>query len=674
MRNALIALAFFLPAAFCAAQSQPQLNLMPMPASVQAGTGQLPITQSFSVAVTGFRDASLDLAVQRFQTQLWRQTGLPPRPKSGSVPTLTVHADHGREAVQKLGEDESYELTVTDSNAQLNAPTTLGVLHGLQTFLQLAQITPTGFAAPAVTIKDQPRFPWRGLMIDASRHFMPADVIKRNIDGMAAVKMNVFHWHLSDDQGFRAESKKFPNLTGMGSDSQFYTQEEIRDVIVYAHDRGIRVIPEFDMPGHSRSWFLGYPELASGPGPYNLETGDPIMDPTRESTYKFLEKFIAEMAKLFPDAYFHIGGDEVDGKQWDSNPQIQAFIHAHGMKNNQDLQAYFNQRLQKIVARNHKIMVGWDEILHPDLPKTIVVQSWRGQASLAAAAKQGYAGMLSHGYYLDLMFPAADHYAVDPMSGDAATLTPEQQKLILGGESCQWAEWVTPENIDSHIWPRNAAIAERLWSPQKVTDVDSMYARMNAVSLDLEWLGLMHRSARYEMLHRMAGSADISSLLVLADVVEPVKDYNRWKDELGPIDFHAPLTRMIDAVYPESDTAQQFAGLVKKFLQSQAKDQASEAQIRAWLTLWRDNDAKLHPLLAQSSLLEEDASLSQNLSAIGTAGLQALDYIDKSQSAPDAWKTQQLAVVDQAKQRSADLLLMVAAPVQDLVQASGTAH
>jgi hexosaminidase len=674
MRNALIALAFFLPAAFCTAQSQPQLNLMPMPASVQGGTGQLPITQSFSVAVTGFRDASLDLAVQRFQTQLWRQTGLPPRPKSGSVPTLTVHADHGREAVQKLGEDESYELTVTDSNAQLNAPTTLGVLHGLQTFLQLAQITPTGFAAPAVTIKDQPRFPWRGLMIDASRHFIPADVIKRNIDGMAAVKMNVFHWHLSDDQGFRAESKKFPNLTGMGSDGQFYTQEEIRDVIVYAHDRGIRVIPEFDMPGHSRSWFLGYPELASGPGPYNLETGDPIMDPTRESTYKFLEKFIAEMAKLFPDAYFHIGGDEVDGKQWDSNPQIQAFIHAHGMKNNQDLQAYFNQRLQKIVARNHKIMVGWDEILHPDLPKTIVVQSWRGQASLAAAAKQGYAGMLSHGYYLDLMFPAADHYAVDPMSGDAATLTPEQQKLILGGESCQWAEWVTPENIDSHIWPRNAAIAERLWSPQNVTDVDSMYARMNAVSLDLEWLGLMHRSARYEMLHRMAGSADISSLLVLADVVEPVKDYNRWKDEQGPIDFHAPLTRMIDAVYPESDTARQFAGLVKKFLQSQAKDQASEAQIRAWLTLWRDNDAKLHPLLAQSSLLQEDASLSQNLSALGTAGLQALDYIDKSQSAPDAWKTQQLAVVDQAKQRSADLLLMVATPVQDLVQASGTAH
>ncbi len=151
-------------------------------------------------------------------------------------------------------------------------------------------------------------------------------------------------------------------------------------------------MPEFDIPGHSRSWFLGYPELSSGAGPYTLEGGgiDPIMDPTRESTYKFLEKFIAEMAKLFPDAYFHIGGDEVDGKQWDANPQIQAFIHAHGMKNNQDLQAYFNQRLQKIVAKNHKIMVGWDEILHPDLPKTIVVQSWRGQA---VAGRRGETGL-----------------------------------------------------------------------------------------------------------------------------------------------------------------------------------------------------------------------------------------------------------------------------------------
>jgi hexosaminidase len=649
---------------------------MPLPSTVQAGAGQLAITQSFSVSVTGVHDASLDAAVQRFQTQLSRQTGMPFFPKPGATPTLTIHSDRGRETVQKLGEDESYELTVTDSTANLKAATTLGALRGLQTFLQLVQITPAGFAAPAVTIKDQPRFPWRGLLIDVSRHFIPLDVLKRNLDAMAAVKMNVLHWHLSDDQGFRVESKKFPKLTGMGSEGQYYTQDEIRDFIAYAHERGIRIVPEFDMPGHSRSWFLGYPELASAPGPYSLEGGgiDPIMDPTRESTYKFLEKFIAEMAKLFPDAYFHIGGDEVDGKQWDANPKIQEFMRAHGMKNNQDLQAYFNQRLQKIVAKHHKIMVGWDEILHPDLPKTIVVQSWRGQASLAAAVKQGYSGLLSYGYYLDLMWPAARHYAVDPMADAAATLTPEEKSRILGGESCMWAEWVTPENIDSHIWPRNAAIAERLWSPQSVTDVDSMYTRLNAVSLDLEWLGLRHRSARYEMLHRMAGDADTSALRVLADVVEPVKDYNRWKDEQGPINFHAPLTRMIDAVYPESDTARQFAAVVQKFLQSGEKDQPAEAQIRSWLTLWRDNDSRLHPLLEQSFLLEEDETLSQNLSALGAAGLQALDYLDKSQAAPDTWTTQQSALIVQAKARSADVLLMVVAPIQQLIEASAGAR
>jgi hexosaminidase len=676
MRNLLIVFAVFACALFVQAQTQPQLNLMPMPASVQPGSGQLAINQAFSVAVTGSRDGSLDAAVQRFTTQLSRQTGIPFRPKSGATPTLQIHADHGRQAVQKLGEDESYELTVADSGAKLTAPTALGILRGLQTFLQLAQITPSGFAVPAVTIKDQPRFPWRGLLIDVSRHFIPIDVLKRNLDGMAAVKMNVLHWHLSDDQGFRVESKVFPKLTGMGSDGMFYTQDQIRDLIAYAHDRGIRVMPEFDIPGHSRSWFIGYPELSSGAGPYTLEGGgpgpyiDPIMDPTKESTYKFLEKFIAEMAKLFPDAYFHIGGDEVDGKQWDANPQIQAFIHAHGMKNNQDLQAYFNQRLEKIFAKNHKTMVGWDEILHPDLPKTIVVQSWRGQASLAAAAKQGYRGLLSFGYYLDLMWPAARHYAVDPMSDAAADLTPQEKSLILGGESCQWAEWVTPENIDSHIWPRNAVIAERLWSPQEVKDVASMYTRMNAVSYDLEWLGLTHNSARAHMMQRMVGNSDIAALRVLADVVEPVKDYNRWDDAKGPIDFHAPLMRMIDAVSPESDTARRFSDLVQTFTQSGYKDQAAETQIRMWLTTWRDNDAKLHPLLAQSFFLQEDVPLSQDLSALGAAGLQALDYLDKGQTAPDAWKAQQMAVINQGKTRQADMLLMVVAPVQQLVEAS----
>ena len=227
-------------------------------------------------------------------------------------------------------------------------------------------------------------------------------------------------------------------------------------------------------------------------------------------------------------------------------------MRAHGLKNNQDLQAYFNQRVQKIVSKHGKTMVGWDEILRPDLPKDIVVQSWRGQDSLAAAAKQGYRGLLSFGYYVDLMWPASMHYAVDPISGAAANLSPEEKKRILGGEACMWSEYVSPENIDSRIWPRTAAIAERLWSAQDVTDVNSMYRRLEDVSQWLDGLGLTHNSSYEPMLRRIAGSDDISALRTFTDVVEPVKDYTR--EEIAAVEATSlsPLNRVIDAARPES--------------------------------------------------------------------------------------------------------------------------
>jgi hexosaminidase len=674
MRIVLILNAFFLLAPTTAAQPQREPSLMPMPSTVQLGTGQLPIDRSFSAAVTGFEDPTLERGVERFVRELSQQTGMLLRHKPGGPPTATllIHADHYREPVQKLGEDESYELAITDSGAKLNAPTPLGVLHGLQTFLQLVEITPTGFVVPAVTIKDQPRFAWRGLLVDVGRHFIPLEVLKRNVDGMAAVKMNVMHLHLSDDQGFRVESKRFPKLHEMGSDGLYYTQVQIRDLVAYAHDRGVRVIPEFDTPGHSRSWFVGYPELASGPGPYKIdpEGPDSVTDPVQEGTYKFLDRFVDEMGKLFPDAYFHIGGDEVDGRHWDANPTIQAFMHSHGMKNNQDLQAYFNERLQKILTKHHKQMIGWDEILHPGLPKTIVIQSWRGQESLATAAKQGYSGLLSFGYYIDLMWPASRHYAVDPMSGAAALLNPEEKSHIIGGEACMWTEWVTPEILDSRIWPRTAAIAERLWSPQEVTDVASMYTRLAELDVRLDRLGLTQRSGKFRMLHRMAGTGDISALRTLADTVEPVKDYTRFENVKGPWDFRAPLNHMIDAVSPESDVARHFRDQVQAYIQSGCKDQAVEAQIRTWLTAWRDNDMKLRSLLQQSFLLLEVAPLSEDLSALGAAGLEALDYLDKSEPSSESWRNQQRTLIERSKIPKANLLLMVVAPVEQLVLAS----
>ena len=659
------------------AQEQPRLNLMPMPGNVQVGSGILRVDSSFSVALTGHTEARLDRAVQRFLRQLSRQTALPLSPKASTKPTLTVHTDHASKEVQELGEDESYSLSITPDDAKIDAPTPLGAMHGLQTFLQLVEVSPDGFAAPAVTIQDKPRFPWRGLMIDAARHFIPLDVLKRNLDGMEAVKMNLFHWHLSGDQGFRAESKKFPKLQTLGSDGLYYTQDEIRDLIAYARDRGIRVVPEFDMPGHSTSWFVGHPELASGPGPYQIERKwgifDPAMDLTNEKTYKFLDELVAEMTKIFPDHYFHIGGDEVNGKQWDANAKIQEFKKSHKFATNEALQAYFSERVQKIVTRHGKAVVGWDEVFIPGVPKDIVIQSWRGQASLAQAAAQGYHGILSNGYYLDLGWPAARHYAVDPTGGQAANLTPEQQQSILGGESCMWSEYVNPENVDSRIWPRNAAIAERLWSPQNVTDVASMYARLHAVSAQLEWLGLTHRAYYPQMLRRIAGQSatpeQLTALRTLADVVEPTKEYTREATAPAEPTSATPLNRVVDAVPLESDAARRFGELVDKFVSSTCREADAAGQLRTQLSAWRDNDSRLQPLIQRSFLVKEVAATSQDLSALAAVGLAALDFANKGGAAPDDWKTQQLAVIEQVKKPKSQLLLMPASAIQKLVEA-----
>ena len=652
------------------------INLVPAPASLQVGAGQLAFGPMFSVAITGHTEPRLQRTVDIFLADLRRQCGMFTADTAMADPstaTLVLHSEDGSKEVQELGEDESYTLEVTPNHAQLNAPTTLGIMRGLQTFLQLVNVGPNGFSVPAVTIKDRPRFPWRGLMIDVGRHFMPLDVLKRNLDGMAAVKMNVFHWHLSENQGFRVESKRFPKLHELGSDGQYYTQDEIREVIAYARDRGIRVIPEFDMPGHSTAWFVGYPELASGHGPYAIERKwgifDPAMDPTRDSTYRFLDEFIGEMAKLFPDQYFHIGGDEVNGKEWDANPKIQDFMRAHGIKSNADLQAYFNKRVQELVARHGKTMEGWDEILRPDLPKNIVIQSWRGQDSLAAAAKQGYRGLLSYGYYVDLNWPAWQHYEVDPMAKAAANLNDEEKQRILGGEAAMWAEYVSPENIDSRIWPRTAAIAERLWSPQDVTDIESMYQRMGVLSHRLDWLGLTHNSNYVPMLRRMAGTDDVAALRTLADVVEPVKDYAREElAERTPVSSD-PLNRLVDAARPESMTARHFAALVDAFVAGGSKP-GTEAEIRTWLGRWRDQLVDVQPLAEESFLVKESLPLSRSLSMLGTAGLAALEYMDHGERAPVAWKAEQLTFIEQAKKPKAQLLLMVASSVQKLVEAS----
>jgi hexosaminidase len=610
-------------------QPAPELGLMPWPARVQTGQGTLAIRLPIRIALTGYSEPRLERAVQRFGELEASET----------LATLVIHCDRASEAVQQPGEDESYRLEITSRQARLSAPNPLGVLRGLETFRQLAVSNGSGLEAPAVVIDDQPRFPWRGLHLDVARHWMPIDVVKRNLGGMAAVKLNVFHWHLSDDQGFRVESKRFPKLQQLGSDGMFYTQEQVREVIAYARDRGIRVVPEFDVPGHTTSWLVGYPELASAPGPYQIERDwgvfDPTLDPTRETTYRFLDAFIEEMAALFPDPFFHVGGDEVTGKQWNASARIRAFMRKERLTTTADLQAYFNRRLEKIVAKHGKRMEGWDEILDPDLPKDIVIQSWRGQKSVADAARHGFSSVLSAGYYLDHMEPASTLYARDPLDGDAGSLPEDQKARILGGEVAMWGEFVTPENVDSRIWPRAAAVAERLWSPREVNDVASMYRRLAATSAELEQRGL-----------RVHSDSFAEPLKTLADVVEPATFGQRIRTH--KYNQQTPLDGLVDRVSPESDVAREFAGLV---------DRRDRAGMRAWLTRWRDNQAPLEPA-------------ARTLRRLGTIGFEALDYLERNERPPAAWLHEQRAFLETLRKPQDELRFAIAPSIEKLVAAT----
>jgi hexosaminidase len=319
-----------------------ETNLMPLPAKMSFAEGKFRLEENFTISVTGKGDDRLYTASTRALRRLSGRTGLffPQDFITAQMPiedaAMSIECQRPGRIV--LHEDESYSLAVSPEKIRLAAETDIGVLRGLETFLQLLSVDDSGYFFPAVRIDDTPRYEWRGLLIDACRHFMPVDVIKRNLDGMAAVKLNVLHWHLTEDQGFRIESKCFPKLHLLGSDGFYYSQAQIRDIVDYASDRGIRIVPEFDMPGHATSWIVAYPELGSAPAPSSIERKwgikDPTMDPTRESTYLFLEEFIEEMCGLFPDEYFHIGGDENNGRQWDANEDIQVFMKEKNIEDN----------------------------------------------------------------------------------------------------------------------------------------------------------------------------------------------------------------------------------------------------------------------------------------------------------------------------------------------------
>jgi hexosaminidase len=607
--------------------------LMPLPWKSAGGAGRLAIGAGFDVVNSGCPET----AIGRFRSRISKQTGIP---LTGTGKGLTVSCQGAAPDWPTLGEDESYTLDVTPAGAQLQAPTATGALRGFETFAQMIVTGPDGFEAPAIHIEDHPRYPWRGLMLDVSRHWMPVEVILRNLDAMAAVKLNVLHWHLSDDQGFRVESKLFPALQQMGSDGNFYAQDQIRQVVAYARDRGIRVVPEFDTPGHTTAWFVGMPQIAAAPGPYQIERNFgifmPVMNAANDATYTFLDAFVGEMAALFPDPYWHIGGDEVE------DPAAQK------------LQPQFNLKLQAILKAHGKSLVGWDEVLAPGLAADSVVQSWRGPDALANIGKQGFHGILSYGYYLNYLLPASTHYAVDPGDGPG----------VLGGEACMWAEYVDGVTLDSRIWPRMAVVAERFWSQKSVTDVSSMYQRLEPVSRWLEWTGIQDRADYLPMLERLAGGAAVDPLLVLGDATEAGGHNIRAQSQ--HYTTLTPLNRFVDAARPESEPVRHLETAAGRL------SRTDTALLRAQFQAWVDNDARLQAMVDGNSFLPELIPLSANLKAVGEIGLKALNYLAMPGAAPADWVSQQNAALDAMSKPVAETILAAVRPVRILVNAAGT--
>ncbi|NUN09166.1 MAG: family 20 glycosylhydrolase [Ignavibacteriaceae bacterium] len=650
-------------------QTKQTLNLMPYPKSVEFTGGEFRLTHSFAIGIKGNPDKRIFAYATRVLRRLSGRTGLfVPQDfitETTTADTFAMDLIIKRPGKVELGEDESYQLVVKNNKVTLTAENEIGAMRGLETVLQLIAADKKGYYLPGVKIDDEPRFKWRGLMMDVCRHFFDVAVVKRNIDGMAAMKMNVFHWHLSEDQGFRVESKLFPLLHEKGSDGLYYTQEQIKEVIQYGADRGIRVYPEFDLPGHSTAWFVGYPEFASAPGPYKIERNwgvfDPTFDPTKEATYEFLDKFIGEMAALFPDEYFHIGGDENNGKQWSANPGIQKFMKENNIPDNHALQTYFNKRLLGILTKYNKKMIGWDEILQPDLPKDIVVQSWRGVKFLVESAKKGYMGILSNGYYLDHIQTAEFHYLNDPVPGDTV-FTPEEAKLVIGGEVTSWAELVTYETVESRIWPRTAAIAERFWSPQSVRDVEDMYRRLAVIDIQLEELELTHIKNYEMMLRRLTMGADITPLKIFADVVEPVKKYHRHFQGVK-YRQHSPYTRVVDAARPESMTARKFRLLTDRYI---AGDKSVKTEMLSMLKSWEQNHSSLLKLMDSSPVLREIDTMSSNLAEISRFAIAALE--GKKQLEKVAKKVNLNDRLAAAAKPYGQVELMLTAPVEKLVR------
>jgi hexosaminidase len=624
------------------------LDLIPWPQNIKLNEGNFTLSKNFKVNITGNPNSRIFARTTAFLRRLDGRTGL--FFSQGyikgldEVPNAELQINCKQNGNIGLYEDESYHLEINSNKIVINANSDLGGLHALETLLQLLQNNNGTYYFPTLTLSDFPRFSWRGLMIDAARHFQPVEVIKRNLDAMAAVKMNVFHWHLVDDQGWRIEIEKYPKLTDLASDGEFYTQEEIKSIVKYADARGIMVVPEIDVPGHASAILTAYPEIGSklnfDKTTYSIEKNagifTPTLDPSNPKTYQILKDIFDEVCPLFSGKYFHIGGDENEGKDWDSNPKIQEFKKKNKLETNHELQTYFTMQLMPMLKKHNKELMGWEEIMTKNLSKDAIIHSWKGvnegvssEQSLVNAVRNGYKTVLSNGYYIDLMLGVESHYLNDPMPKNIS-LSPEEKARILGGEATMWTELATPATIDSRIWPRTAAIAERLWSNENITDMASWRKRVKSVSFRLEELGITHIRNKEVLLRNIANNQNTTALEDFSNVCEPLKIYSRNK---GGTEYQvfSPFTLFADACTPDASDALKFDAAVSNYL----KDKNIENQIVVidFLKKWINVNTDLIELSTIAPLVQPILPLSKSLSDLS---IQLLPFLEKNQSVDSA--------------------------------------
>ncbi len=607
----------------------------------------------------------LKRALLRFEARL-NQIGIVSDPAANrNVLLLKINAGTDPDYLS-LNMREAYTLETGEKEIVLNADGPAGVIHGFATLLQMID---THGAVPGLLqgrIVDAPRFRWRGIMLDASRHFQSLDTLKRQLDAMELTKFNVLHWHLSDGTGFRVESKRLPLLHRSGSHSQYYTQDQVREIIAYAADRGIRIVPEFDVPGHTLSMLAAYPELAAQqPVPTvqdwqqdcQVKSGNddittrctrrsdlnlPAMNPTSDKVISFARTLFGEMAALFPDRYFHTGGDEVVARQWNDNPQIVAYMKTHGFADASSLQAAFTAKIEKLLSADGKIMMGWDEVSEAPIPHNVVVEAWRGSKWIGTATRLGHPVVVSSGYYLDLLTDSARHYGVDPYDTRADGLAPgvlgagakpvprafmldpmappldeAQKKLVLGGEAPLWTEVVSDEMVDARLWPRAAVIAERYWSPQTVTDRDALIGRLPEVLNFLECFGLQASDHQARMIARLTPQ-NIVPLTQLVALTVPVRNYalNRQADRKGERILLSPAA----IASPDSFEGNEFNALAARYA---AGERDVAGALREKLMRYRSNDVAFQALTGPDSV-NEVKPLSSQIAALSDLGIEAL--------------------------------------------------